>query len=82
MYDLKGRLLLKESDFIKVEFEGFIDFVIILKEYKKNGIKYYYLFGKNIVLLFEKNLMRMCVVFIVVFIDLGVYLEFLGKNDI
>ncbi len=35
-YDLKGRSLLKESDFTKAEFEeGLIDFAITLKEYKK-----------------------------------------------
>lgn len=45
-YDLKGRSLLKESDFTKVEFEGLIDFAITLKEYKKNGIKHHYLSGK------------------------------------
>ncbi len=46
-YDLKGRSLLKESDFTKAEFEGLIDFAITLKEYKKNGIKHHYLSGKN-----------------------------------
>ena len=45
-YDLKGRSLLKESDFTKAEFEGLIDFAITLKEYKKNGIKHHYLSGK------------------------------------
>ncbi len=46
-YDLKGRSLLKESDFTKAEFEGLIDFAITLKEYKKNGIKHHYLSGKK-----------------------------------
>ncbi len=46
-YDLKGRSLLKESDFTKAEFEGLIDFAITLKEYKKNGIKHHYLSEKD-----------------------------------
>lgn len=33
-FDLKGKLLLKEYDFIGEEFEGLIDFVMILKKYK------------------------------------------------
>ncbi|MBU4912108.1 ornithine carbamoyltransferase [Staphylococcus aureus] len=81
-YDLKGRSLLKESDFTKAEFEGLIDFAITLKEYKKNGIKHHYLSGKNIALLFEKNSTRTRAAFTVASIDLGAHPEFLGKNDI
>ncbi|CAC7102251.1 Ornithine carbamoyltransferase 2 [Staphylococcus aureus] len=79
-YDLKGRSLLKESDFTKAEFEGLIDFAITLKEYKKNGIKHHYLSGKNIALLFEKNSTRTRAAFTVASIDLGVQILTLTPN--
>lgn len=46
-FDLKGRSLLKESDFTKEEFEGLIDFAMTLKTYKQQGTKHHYLEGKT-----------------------------------
>lgn len=81
-FDLKGRSLLKESDFTKEEFEGLIDFAMTLKMYKQQGTPHRYLEGKNIALLFEKTSTRTRAAFTVASIDLGAHPEFLGKNDI
>ncbi|MBO1199011.1 ornithine carbamoyltransferase [Staphylococcus simiae] len=81
-FNLKGKSLLKESDYTKEEFEGLIDFAMVLKEYKSQGIKHQYLAGKNIALLFEKSSTRTRAAFTVAAIDLGAHPEFLGKNDL
>ena len=81
-FNLKGKSLLKESDYTKEEFEGLIDFAMVLKDYKKQGIKHQYLAGKNIALLFEKSSTRTRAAFTVAAIDLGAHPEFLGKNDL
>ncbi len=81
-FNLKGRSLLKESDFTNEEFEGLIDFAMTLKTYKQQGTPHRYLEGKNIALLFEKTSTRTRAAFTVASIDLGAHPEFLGKNDI
>ncbi|EHJ07818.1 ornithine carbamoyltransferase [Staphylococcus simiae] len=81
-FNLKGKSLLKESDYTKEEFEGLIDFAMVLKDYKAQGIKHQYLAGKNIALLFEKSSTRTRAAFTVAAIDLGAHPEFLGKNDL
>lgn len=52
----KGRSFLAEKDFTKAELEYLIDFSIYLKQLKKQNISHRYLEGKNIALLFEKNI--------------------------
>lgn len=52
----KGRHFLAEKDFTRAELEWLIDFSAHLKDLKKRNIPHRYLEGKNIALLFEKNL--------------------------
>lgn len=79
---LKGRSLLKISDFSKEELHYFLELAADLKKKKQQRIPHHYLQGKNIALLFEKPSTRTRCAFTVASIDLGAHPEYLGKGDI
>lgn len=81
MVNLKGKSLLKISDFTKEEIEYLIDTSKELKDLKKKNISHRYLEGKNIVLLFEKTSTRTRCSFEVAGFDLGMGVTYLDKDS-
>lgn len=79
--NLRGRSFLKLLDFILEEIRYLLDLFKELKLLKRIGMLYDKLKGKNIVLLFEKILIRIRCFFEVVGRDLGfgvIYLDLVG----
>ena len=79
---LKGRSLLKLTDFTAEEVNLIIETAKQFKLEKKIGQPHQLHKGKNVALLFEKTSTRTRCAFTVAANDLGVNPEFLGKDDI
>lgn len=80
--DLKGRSLIKDTDFTQALFNELIDNAIKLKKDKALGIMHHELLGKNIALLFDKPSMRTRAAFVCAASELGAHAEFLSDSDI
>lgn len=80
--NLKGRSLLKLSDFTASEIRLMLDTAREYKRLKYAGIPHRVHEGKNVALLFEKASTRTRCAFTVAANDLGIAPEYLGKDDI
>lgn len=79
--NLKGRSFLTLKDYTKEEIEYLLDLAKRLKEKKKNGIKDNLLYGRNIVLLFDKTSTRTRCAFEVACFDEGANVTFLTNSQ-
>ncbi len=80
MVNLRGRDFLKLLDYTPEEIEYLLDISFRLKEMKKRGIPHYYLRGKQIALIFEKDSTRTRCAFEVAAHDLGISTTYLGPT--
>jgi len=81
MIDLRGRSLLKETDFTKEEFTYLIDLSERLRADKRAGTEVQRLVGKNIALIFEKASTRTRAAFEVAAHDQGAHVTYLGPGE-
>jgi ornithine carbamoyltransferase len=79
--DLRGRNLLKETDFTREEFLHFVDLAGHLREEKRLGQRPCRLSRRNIVLIFEKSSTRTRSAFEVAAHDEGAHVTYLGPGD-
>ena len=78
--NLFGRDFVKLLDYSSSEIRYLIDLAKELKEMKRDGREHKYLFGKNIVILFEKDSTRTRCSFEVAAHDLGMNVTYLGPT--
>jgi ornithine carbamoyltransferase len=79
--DLKGRSLLKESDFTKFEFLYMVDLAEELRNEKRTGSERQRMIGRNIALIFEKASTRTRSAFEVGAHDQGAQVTYLGPEE-
>ena len=82
MLNLKGKSFLALKDFSPRQIRLMLDTAIQLKKNKYTGVANRIHEGKNIALLFEKTSTRTRCAFVTGAHDLGIYAEYLGKDDI
>ena len=80
--NLKGRSFLTLLDFSSEEIQLMLDTAADYKSLKRAGVAHKTHEGKQVALLFEKTSTRTRTAFTVAARDLGMYPEFLGKDDI
>ena len=78
--NLSGRDFLKLLDYSKEEILYLIELATVLKQKKKINESHRYLYGKNVVLLFEKDSTRTRCAFEVGALDLGMGCTYLGPT--
>src|SRR5438094_7225074 len=78
--DLRGRHLMKLSDYSTEEITYLIDLAAELKAAKKEGREEQKLVGKNIALIFEKDSTRTRCAFEVAAYDQGAHVTYLGPS--
>ncbi len=78
--NLSGRDFLKLLDYSKEEILYLIELATVLKQKKKMNESHRYLYGKNVVLLFEKDSTRTRCAFEVGALDLGMGCTYLGPT--
>jgi ornithine carbamoyltransferase len=79
--DLRGRSLLKETDFTKDEFLSMVDLAEQLRREKRAGAERQRMTGLNIALIFEKPSTRTLSAFEVGAHDQGAHVTYLGPGD-
>lgn len=79
--DLRGRSLLKESDFTAEEFLYLVDLAAELRTAKRSGSEEQHLRGRNIALIFEKPSTRTKSAFEVAAHDQGAHVSYIGPGE-
>ncbi|MBS3886971.1 MAG: ornithine carbamoyltransferase [Dethiobacter sp.] len=80
--DLRGRDFLTVHDFSKEELNEILQFALLLKQEKKDGLEHHLLRGKTLGMIFQKASTRTRVSFEVGMYQLGGYALFLSATDL